>query len=109
MVTRGYLVLEWSNCIDVFIFFQLSVVWQDSHVPLNAPLCGSVWQSMQASNFIPVYFTVLSAPVGQWHFSPTTWACIPVRGYLVLGLSDRFACFPSVTFLRRRQSPPRLP
>ena len=24
--------------------FQPLVVWQDSHVPLNAPLCGSVWQ-----------------------------------------------------------------
>ena len=42
---------------DKLILFQPLVVWQDSHVPLKAPLCGSVWQEMQVSNLIPVYLT----------------------------------------------------
>ena len=63
MPRSGYFVFEWSNCIDAFTFFQLAVVWQDSHVPLKAPLCGSVWQSVQASNLIPVNFAAAALEV----------------------------------------------
>ena len=75
---------------DMLTFFQLAVVWQDSQVPLNAPLCGSVWQSVQVSNLIPVYLTVFSGPGGEVAF---------FAGYLRVHAGQRIFCFRMVELL----------
>src|ERR1700730_10514585 len=82
--SRGNFVFWWSNPESCGTFFQLEVTWQLSQDAVKAPLCGSVWHGVHLSKESPVYLTycfAFASLIVAWHFTQSTFACAPVRGY----------------------------